>query len=127
MNILWLRSRLFWLGLIGLVFLIVMWGRHETTVIGGTFSTANGTYSLGWGNGTLRFGYLGFSHPNFDGERPEPGLKVARRPVPEGVETSNFAPLFYRDEFGVMNYLAIWFIVAVYFVFWYIGLLWLRP
>lgn len=129
MNSLWLRSRLFWIGLIGLVFLIVVWGSHEKSVLGGTYTNAAATttYSFGWGNGTLRFGWLDHKNTDESGNPREPGLKMSRRPVPEEVSTSNFAPVYQSDAQGIMHFIGIWVLVAAYTVIWYGSLLWLRP
>lgn len=119
----WYRSRLFWLGLAGLVMLLLAWGiRRRTTVI---LSADNGDFAVGVSRTSSVIGFRldrPGSSPVFTWEVER--VQRHRNWVPPEV----FAPAIRISTIrGHSVSIGIWFIVLLYTAVWYGAMVyWLR-
>jgi len=107
----WYRSRLFWLGIPGLLCLLWIWFgdmRKATAVCWGNHAAE---YRLGWEQGVVAFVINKGGPPNL-------GFHGYHHDLPSDRKIEIFAPALWLDDdwFGI--YLGDWFLVAVYLIVW---------
>ncbi len=125
----WHHSRVFWLGLVGLIMLLIMWGTPPRTQLDLSISTASAMYSIGKDPSSIVVRYLNYKSLGISGYvRPKTWEATRTKLGKEWVPREIFAPPFRKATHLAPVYaIGIWFIVAVYVVLWYgIMVWWLR-
>lgn len=125
----WYRSRLFWLGLAGLVMLLVAWARCTrityTLGVGGSM----GFYFVRNDSTFIMFGHTTHADSRIGGYTLPMGINWNDVPSPKGSRIIYFTPAFQREiEPGgsVHTYVAILVFVPVYCAMWLGGMVWWR-
>ena len=126
-KICWYRSRLFWFGLLGLLFLIWAWWAYLRTALSISWGTKKAEYCFGWGDSDVAFVVNRREfHTGLEGS-PELGFHTREEPLGPEDETIIFKPAFYleSDRFGI--FVGQWVIAVLYTVLWLGGVaLWQR-
>jgi hypothetical protein len=122
----WHRSRLFRLGLIGWMLLLVAWLAFPGTDLRLDYSTGSTRYGMSMDSETVCLSYLDHSYPHNEGPAPRPGFAGGRYQKDPRLPVYHFAPAVYRfDEPGCgAIHAGMWFIVAIYTVVWTGGMVW---
>lgn len=120
----WYRSRLFWFGLPGLLFLGWMWAGYQARLVHMGWIGGGGNYSLGWGGGQVTGS---FTSRRDMSPMTEDGFFLSEIPIDPADGQSFFPPAIFTTEGWAGIALANWFLMAVYLALWLGGLvLWQR-
>ena len=125
MNHRWYRSRLFWIGIPGFLFLLWLWGAFLSETWRAGWRMRSGEYSLICGDA-----YVAFRIVEGDpGKRYNPrplGFYTDRNSLPASHETLILPPAVVQDNHGASRfmtfYLANWYLALSYAILWLGGL-----
>lgn len=121
----WYRSRLFWFGLPGFLFLCWMWAGYQTSLVHVGWNVPAGNYSVGWGGGQISLSFTDrMNMPTIGGVVP--GFAVNRMPIEPDDGQSFFPPAVFVTEDWPGIAFAIWLFLAVYFAGWLGGMVLLQ-
>lgn len=113
----WYRSRLFWFGLPGLLFLLWIWLGLLRKEAGIRWGNDHADYFLGWGQATIAAGII--KHPPSVGGPPEVGFRAESEDLPADEETVIFVfPPVWAPEDRTMIDVANWLVLVVYLIIW---------
>lgn len=122
MSISWHRSRLFWLGFLGVIFLLWIWFGFHKRSIDLCLGTRNAEYCFGWGG----WGQIAFTvnrrenYTGLDGS-PELGFYAERYSLTPEDDPELFGPAVYLEVDRPGIFFANWLVVLVYTTIWLAG------
>lgn len=134
MRLRWYQSRLFWLGLVALIFQLTVWIHFlRTDAYVGWSPNSRSQYSLGWGNGSVAvsgnhwIGFMGVSG-GYGG-----GFEYDAEPMDPEWEVDFFPPAFVNVHFGPPDFpsqegwtygMGYWVIVLIGGSLWITVMIW---
>ena len=123
----WYRSRLFWLGVPGIVFLLFLWIGFLRTVQSACWKTENGQWFIGWGDSNIALGHHLEAAPSW---RRELGFEFFDDPLDDEEETTYLPRAFSFGDSTVGTtrsrdfWISNWFALTLYSSVWISTLVW---
>ena len=129
MNLPWQRSRLFWIGLVGLVFLVWIWLGFQSRSVDLCWGTKKAEYCAGWGGWGQMAIVINERRQPYIGLEGSPDLGfswyIEELDPDDGPELIAPALFLDTDRFGI--FVANWLVVGLYTALWLSGLgIWQR-